>query len=816
MIRYLLLFLALSFLVGGAAKPARAQERLTNGGFERAESGRAPGWNAYEQGYDLTGDVARSGKSSLRCVNAAEEERRGGAVTVTLNQVTPQPIIVSGWSRAENVGGLSNEDYSLYVDLVHTDGTPLWGRLEPFDTGTHDWQRRVVRIFPSKPIRELTVYALFRRHTGTAWFDDFSVVTLPPGRIFDGQPLDAPVLPKEATEAWFARDVAADSPLLPPDRLGLRLTASEKGAVLWAKLADMRGKDRAVTLYYVRQFNGRAPVWWNDLDDRATVGSGERTNLTGVRGGAVGGISLYPLGCVTAEGKGQAVGIPPDLGPRIARIGFHAGSRLLYVAFDLALTAKAGDGKRTADVAIARWSVDPTWGFRDAVAGYYRLFPAAITRRVTVEGIWMPFTDPKTITKVEDFGIAFHEGDNSIASDDRLGILSFRYTEPMSYWMSMPPSVPRTYENARAQLERQAAGKEGKPEEQRAARAVLSSGVRKANGEFQGEFRNAPWANGMVWTLNPNPKLPGPDTKARINYTAGEDQRYLPKTRQGLDGEYLDSVEMLADVPDFGAESLRRAGVPLTFTTDTFEPMLPTWFSVWEFARWLSDDLHQRGKLLMGNTVPVRFFAFAPLFDVMGIETNWINGDNWQPEDEAIFRYRRTLSGPRPYLLLMNTNYDKLTTGRVEAYFQRCMAWGVYPSMFSADAATNPYWESARLYDRDRPLFKKYIPAIRRLASAGWQPVPYTRAESQDVGIERFGNRFLTVRNRVGAPMTTSLTVEANRFAPGRADDTLAVRNLLTGAILWQGPRKSSLRFPITLPADGVIALEWTLSKSKQ
>lgn len=809
MIRRLILLLALSFLIGTTVH-AQAQERLNNGGFERIEGGRAPEWSAYEQGYDLANGVARSGKFSLRCVNTSAEERRGGSVTVALQQTTPQPVIISGWSRAENVGGLANEDYSLYVDLTYTDGTPLWGRLEPFDTGTHDWQRCTVRIFPAKPIRELTVYALLRRHSGTAWFDDFSVRTLPADGIFDGQPLAAPTLPSGKSEGWFARDVAADSPVQSPDRLGLRLTTSDQGAIQRAKLADTQGRDRAITLYYVRRFDSRTPTWWNDIDDHAPVSTGERANLTGVRAGAVGGMSVYPFGCVTGEEKGQAVGIPPDLGPRIARIGYHAGARLLYVAFDLALTAKAGDGKRTADAAVAQWTVDPNWGFRDAAAGYYRLFPESIRRRTMVEGIWMPFTDPKTITNVQDFGIVFHEGDNSVANDDLLGILSFRYSEPMSYWMSMPPSVPRTYANALAQLERQAAGKEGKPDEQRQARAVLTSGARQANGQFQGEFRNTPWANGIVWTLNPNPKMPGPDTKARINYTPEEaNQRFTTGTNRGLDGEYLDSVESWADVPDFGAASLRQSTVPPTFTTDTLEPILPTWFSVWEFTKNLSDDLRRRGKLLMGNTVPVRFFAFAPLFDIMGIETNWINGDQWQPEGEDILRYRRTLSGPRPYLLLMNTNYAQLTSERVEAYFQRCMAWGIYPSMFSADAATNPYWESSLLYNRDRPLFRKYIPVIRQLASAGWEPVPYARANSDTVGIERFGNRFLTLRNRSNTAVTTALTVESARFAPGRAGDTITIRDVLTGIVLWQGARQSTVRFSVPLPPSGVVALEW-------
>ena len=41
-------------------------------------------------------------------------------------------------------------DYSLYVDLVYADGTPLWGQTAQFRTGTHDWEAREMIILPEK------------------------------------------------------------------------------------------------------------------------------------------------------------------------------------------------------------------------------------------------------------------------------------------------------------------------------------------------------------------------------------------------------------------------------------------------------------------------------------------------------------------------------------------------------------------------------------------------------------------------------------------------------------------------------------------
>jgi hypothetical protein len=803
----LIRWIVLACLLSVAPCIVQAQDISINPGFEQHDSTTVRGWQGFEKGYVPDALVFHGGQASLRCVNTDADEKRGACLHLTLNQSEPQPIQVSAWSRAQDVSGLPNSDYSLYIDATYTDGSTLWGIEEPFDTGNHGWQKRVLLITPTKPLREMMVYVLLRNHTGTAWFDDVKVTLIPPSRTFDGQLISPPGLSKGQTQAWFARDVAANSSVLPPERLGLKVVVNSSGSTTHAVVEDTTGKERAITLYYVRLFPVTNGIWWNDLDESQRVRNREWGNFIQVGEGATGAMSQYPFACVTGDGKGEAVGVPPRLGPRICRLGYHGGSQLFYVAFDLALTNKNATGKRTADAAVVTWKVDPRWGFRDAAAGYYGLFPVVFARRATAEGIWMPFTDPAKVQNAADFGFAYHEGDNSVVSDDTQNILSFRYTEPHSYWMVIPPAVPRTYENALAQLKREAAGKEGEPWRQRAARAVLQSGTQNQKGEFNGHFENAPWANGIVWLLNANPAIPGEDTKARINYTPEEaDQRFMPGPKGSLDGEYLDSVEAWADTQDFRTSNFRASTVPLTFTTADLQPVLPLWFSLYEFIRWEADDLHRRGKLLFGNSLPIRYFALTTNFDVMGIETNWIDGDHWRPEDESIFRLRRTLCYQKPYLLLMNTDFSKMTPERVESYFQRCMAWAVYPSMFSVNAADSPYWENPKWYNRDRDLFKKYVPAIKRLSAAGWQPVPYARSRNVDVRIERFGTKLFTVRNTTDTAITTKLSFNSNRL--GWETGLLSAKDIVNGTALGTVSGNSRAELTVMVPAQGVIALE--------
>jgi hypothetical protein len=798
---------------------------LPSSGFGPAAAHAPSSWSAYGLGYHMDASVRHDGYASALCVATGTTETTGAVCAVTLNQKTAQPLIISGWSRAQNVDGVPDNDYSVYVDLTYMDGSVLWGQTASFATGTHGWQERQLILQPTKPLRSMNVYALFRNHAGTVWFAGFTAHLVSAGGLFDGQALAPPMLSASSSGGWFVRDVAARKPLMPitPSHpaLGMRLEnlrAGSQGHLIQATLRNLTNRPRALTLYYVVRFTASHLVWWNDIRSMSPVlPHREYANLTSVGAGANGQLSLYPFGCVTGQGAGLTLGVPPTLGPRITRIGFQAASHLMFVATDLALMRRgAVGGHDSAPVAVVRYASDPHWGFRDAAARYYALFPAAFQRLAHAEGIWMPFTDPATVAHVSDFHIAYHEGDNSVASDRRLGILSFRYVEPMTYWMSMAPGVPRTYAAALALVHRQAVS--AVPTMRRQAQAVLSSGSQDAQGHFNVAFRDTPWCNGAVWILDPDPALPNPGglwTKARLNALGEPTQGAADQP----DGEYLDSLEAWADVLDYRPASLRATDAALTFDTDTYRPVLPTWFSVYESSAALSRDLHRHGKLLMANSVPWRFSAFASLLDIMGTETNMFSDTGaWQPEPDAVMNLRRTMSDQKPYLLLMNTDFSKTDQAKIALYFQRCMFYGIYPSMFSADASSHPYWQDPKLYNRDRSLFQEYIPAIQRLAEAGWQPVTWAESNRPDVWVERYGTRYLTVLNSGSVPENVTVRIAVAHFAPSnRVHRQLQVSDLLAGSRLaWTGDHGTVSVSVLLRPSETrVLSLQRIFSDEK-
>jgi hypothetical protein len=133
-------------------------------------------WLRYDKGgYAADYSVKHGGGRSIVCENTSADQASGAYQAFDLNQTSPTPILIGGWSKAENVSGTADGNYALYADIAYTDGSNLYGQIAPFEVGTHDWQSASVTIRPEKPVKGLTLYALFRYKTGKVWFDDVSL-----------------------------------------------------------------------------------------------------------------------------------------------------------------------------------------------------------------------------------------------------------------------------------------------------------------------------------------------------------------------------------------------------------------------------------------------------------------------------------------------------------------------------------------------------------------------------------------------------------------------------------------------------------------
>ena len=827
---------------------------LVNGGFEEQRQGKPAPWLAWQQGFRVTPGEGRNSSQGIVCERREGDGEFGASQTLTLNRTNIAPFIIRGWSKAENVSGSPDNGYSLYVDIVYADGTPLWGQTASFTCGTHDWEQRQFVLLPDKPVKSFTLHCLFRGHTGKVWFDDASVEEVPTpagAMLFQGVPLqevthakpdpnaaprklstrdglkltlrdntitslqlDGKELSAPSPSGFLARDFAADSDIYAftggaCQELGLNLEANflpgRDHVAVEGRVTDTTGRDRAITLLFALPLDATGWQWGDDARrSRLIGGTGEFANTVSLRCGANGKMSLYPLAAVWNERAGLALALDMDH-PAQYRLVYHAGTRQFFIAYDLGLTKDTAQFPSSAGFRFVLYRFDPRWGFRAALQKYYDLFPQHFAKRVTREGVWMPFTDIAKVPAFDDFGFAFQEGAPDVAFDDEHGIASFVYVEPMSHWLAMPRDVPRTYESALSVLNKDLAGARGKDAAEMAA-ATLTSGIENADGRFFLYLVKAPWCDGGVFSLNPDPDiattLEHPFNKAMVMqqsiaaaFKKNEPKQgppgYQPSTLNsqplpaaGLDGVYLDSLEMSSGELNYRREHFRTASVPLVFDREG-RPCQLMIFNTWTFERDIAAQMHARGKLMFANAVLSQFAFPAPQLDVLGTEVNWLHHGEYLPDSDAVMNFRRALCCQKPYCLLMNTDYASFTPDLVERYFQRCLCYGVWPGFFDEEAASkDPYWASTnKWYDRDRPLFKKYIPLLRRLTAAGWHPLTHAMCSNSNLLAERFGPTvdgavFITLLNNTTETQSGTLAVDLKALGLNQA---ASARELVSG-----------------------------------
>ena len=743
---------------------------------------------------------------------AATDKAFGVARRYVLNQKVAAPIVATGWSRAENVGGSIGADYSLYIDLEYADGEMLWGQTAPFAVGDSDWTQERVAIFPEKPIKSLTFYGLFRNRSGKASFRDLELREMKLSNdfyLFDGVPVERDAqtgatlrgpYPKIGDSTVLLRDVAKNGDFLrvgnnggEVDGVRVARRSPQYGLETFV-LENLASVDRALTFVYsisVPDFQyepskEKTPpfVWLDDpRRSRPIVGDGEFIAARSVPEIGGGRLSHYPIGGVlapggiggpTSETNAIGLGVDPNY-PAFYRIAFNAASRELYIAFDVALTPE----KPTAELRFAYLtaecvgSAERNDAFRALLDAYRATYPEAFVVRAPNQGNWMPFAPISKVPNQKDFGFQFKEGNDEVAFDDSVGVTTFRYTEPMTWWQSLPTETPKTIDAALELAKKQAAAGNTM------AQALLTSGYRDRDGRFCARFLDTPWCVGAVWSLNDapglvklanegklgdaqTPSLGGFETKwnekiAENLYGAPLPAADLPKTpeqfaaaqsRPGLDGEYIDSSEgYVTEILDFDRSHFAGMRTPLVFDAKTKRPAIYRGLVAFEYVEKIAKDVHARNRLAMANSTPHQFFWLVPQLDVVGTETNWNWNDRWSPTSDADLLYRRALCYGKPYCFLMNTDFDKFGADYVEKFMKRSLAYGMFPGFFSADASTKHYFSNPELYERDRPLFKKYMPLCKAVAEAGWEARTGATSSDEKVYVERFG-RFHNPENR--------------------------------------------------------------------
>ena len=813
---------------------ARGPNRLSNAGFESGSTG----WIGYGSRFQVDSSQAHSGNNSARVDGGS----LGAALQkVTLNQSHAKPIYVSGWSKAVNGPGGCKMNYSLYFDIVYTDGTVPYAPFVCFAGGTHDWEYVDEIIFPDKPIATIHIWTMLNSTSGNAWFDDLAVGeyvgemrqfdeaqviyavpsvqpwsgsgsvqvatndglnltmstmgALPTSLRADGQELlDASAL---HSGGFYVRDVAAGS-----DYVHLGGTAVQQGGnvhfsgsdaglglalevdfvpqgnhiAMDASLRDTSGADRAVSLYYALPIAPTGWTWWQDIRTGVPATSlTEHRFALQTEWGSNGYMSHYCLSSLSGP-AGLAMAYPMDH-PVVSRFSYNSATHQYYFVAELGLAAQTQPVARQADVQLLLYKHDPAWGFRAAFDKYVDIYPQFFEDRVEEDGVWVAHAELDDIPNIDDFHIQFHETGNSrvYASDDALDVYTLRYlVEPWGYWLNAPSTVDtRDYAQVMAHVNSMLSS--SVDNDRRWAQAILSSGIQDASGRYRYEpLSEAFMSHAAAFILDGNPDLqvPGYDyTKATQSWSYNRQEPYRHPEWGLLDGEYIDSFESRGTYSDYRSDHFAASSLPLTFDTANSQPVLPQIFSNYELAHWIAGDVHDLGHYVMANSTLLRWAFPAHLFDIMGSERGWVHNGRFQPDVDNLLNLWRTFSYHKPYAVLQNGDLSSFDHAMVEQYFQYAAFYGIYPSFFTEDGGVTNYWTTPAWYERDRDLHIKYIPIIKDLNAAGWEPITGATSGHNHIYVERYGGGesfYLTLRNASDYAANSHAHDQPDRFGFAR------------------------------------------------
>lgn len=277
---------------------------------------------------------------------------------------------------------------------------------------------------------------------------------------------------------------------------------------------------------------------------------------------------------------------------------------------------------------------------------------------------------------------------------------------------------------------------------------------------------------------------------------------------------------------NYREKALLAAAHPPIYDSDGRIAVLSTQ-DLLSFMDVLAKTVHSRGQHLMGNGQYCQGapnFMFPAVFDVAGTESDWQSGGTpstehgFSPPPAVDLLFARAMSGAKPYLHLLDTKLATWTKDYTNQYFQICLVYGIWPSIEEDNTSEAPgYFSNPKLYERDRPIFKQFIPVLKKINYAGWQPLTFATAHDIDetarngssFSMERFGSAadgvmYWTLRRAEPLQLaaTTSrpvrLTLQTSNLglaprAQGYAMTEIAHRSITVAPLVVAGPQADVL-----------------------
>ena len=494
---------------------------------------------------------------------------------------------------------------------------------------------------------------------------------------------------------------------------------------------------------------------------------------------------------------GLALAVPIDR-PCIFRTAYDAQQRRLHLVYDLALSPDTlKPNEWTFEFGL--YPCDPAWGFRGALDGYYRLHPELFANHVKQPGQWMAFSKLSQIDNVNEFLFGVQWGAPEVAYDDKIDVPSVVYLTHAGQFANIPDHNPETDPlpghdvllKAMTEAFRRTTGVED-----------MFAAVALYDVEGKADIRKTRAYGHIISQFNLTPQLPY--GKWLLEQATRRTEGVFERTGGRLDGFGYDG---LCSGLNYRAEHFRYSVAPPIWDPVAKKPVLNNHFDSCAFARAAAESFRAKGQIsIMNGSLHASCFV-APWLDIFGAETGL------RISREA-FNYVRSISRHKPVVTLLKGNYEQTYgRGEIELFMKRALAYGIFPGFFdwftSALGPGGRYWDHPPYYERDRDLFRKYLPLVQTLATAGWEPITHARAKHPRVFVERFGPDasgivWLTLLNEDAQPYATCVTVDAANL---QLADDVECEEILDGQVVTVRRDGRQLELELDVEGNGVKLL---------
>lgn len=299
--------------------------------------------------------------------------------------------------------------------------------------------------------------------------------------------------------------------------------------------------------------------------------------------------------------------------------------------------------------------------------------------------------------------------------------------------------------------------------------------------------------NWLRFTVLVNPDQVNPDGRKTESDAVFEFYDRVFRDWPQCAGAYLDGTSGACTTTyDYRRDHFYCFSDPFEYRGEVYRPCASGKASV---IRWV-EAFKKRypGKLAFGNVwASTAMFPVCMALDVCGYESSrWWDLDHMD--------YYRAAAYHKPGLLLnyfrIGQNLDTREGG--EKFFRYATAYGLFPSIgrFTDEA-----------YEKFGDLQHLYVPIVKHLFRAGWEPVTWAWADDPAVRVQRFGTglpMYFTVLNPEPAPKTVRLSIDAGRLA---IKQPVQAVEMVTSSSLALGRTGERLTTQVTLGREDVAVI---------